>query len=180
MKELDNNKYDTFNKEYEEDHSINYWDKQIKTDKEKRKKVSFNDILTNMNLVVNKEGVLQFMAPNKEDIPYNNTNNYSQYEPNNVQTQAPLDQSVKHSYIFNKYFKDYSDPNVQKPAPRVPKTIEEYNRMLLEDRIKAIEHKKRIDQIKSTKLLFTATPGLGSNPRNMKATKNNLRTMNFG
>ena len=52
--------------------------------------------------------------------------------------------------------------------------------MLLEDKIKAIEHKKRIEQIKSTKLLFTTTPGATSNPRNIRASKNNLRMMNFG
>ena len=52
--------------------------------------------------------------------------------------------------------------------------------MLLEDRKRAIEHKKRIEQIKSKKLLFTTTPGMGTNPRNIQPTKNNLRRMNFG
>ena len=176
--------------------NTNYWE-QSKVENPKKKKVSFDDILTNMNLVVNKEGVLQFMVPNKQDIPEQpnyqqnyNPNDFSQprqYQQNNFlpqqtynhSNQAPLDQSVKHSYIYNKYFKDYVDPNAQKPGPRVPKTIEEYRRMILEDRIKAIQHKKRIDQIKSTKLMFTSAPGSVSNPRNMKATKNTLRTMNF-
>ena len=52
--------------------------------------------------------------------------------------------------------------------------------MLLDDRKKAIEHKIRIEQIKSKKLMFTAPPGLtGVNPRNIRATKNNLHSMNF-
>jgi len=187
IKELDNintmNPYDTFNhKAYEEDNSVNYWKPQTKPENKERKKVSFNDILTNMNLVVNKEGVLQFMVPNKQDIPGQpnyQQNNFLPQQTYNHSNQAPLDQSVKHSYIYNKYFKDYVDPNAQKPGPRVPKTIEEYRQMILEDRIKAIQHKKRIDQIKSTKLMFTSAPGSVSNPRNMKATKNTLRTMNF-
>lgn len=194
IKELDRNntmnQYDTFNhKSYEEDNSINYWNPQIKPENKERKKVSFNDILSNMNLVVNKEGVLQFMVPNKQNIheePNYNSNEFSQprhYQPNNFLPQqinkSPLDQSVKHSYIYNKYFKDYVDPNAQKPGPRVPKTIQEYRKMILEDRIKAIQHKKRIDQIKSTKLMFTSAPGSVSNPRNIKATKNSLGTMNF-
>lgn len=183
IKELENintiNPYDKFNhKSYEEDNSVNYWDQQTTKDNKERKKVSFNDILTNMNLVVNKQGVLQFMVPNKQDNyeqPNYNPNNFSQSSPN----QAPLDQSVKHSYIYNKYFKDYADPNAQQPTIRVPKTIQEYRKMILEDRIKAIHHKKRVDQIKSTKLMFTSAPGSVSNPRNMKATQNTLRTMNF-
>jgi hypothetical protein len=197
IKELDNihtmNPYDTLDhKEYEEDNSVNYWKQPIKQENKERKKVSFNDILTNMNLVVNKEGVLQFMAPNKQDIQQPsvqqnyNPNDFSQ-QPNhflpqqtyNQSNQAPLDHSVKHSYIYNKYFKDYVDPNTHNPGPRVPKTIEEYRQMILEDRIKAIQHKKRIEQIKSTKLMFTSATGSVSDPKNMKATKNTLRTMNF-
>ena len=52
--------YDDFNNNLEnqnEDYS-KYWE-QPKT--EKKKKVSFNDILSNMNLVVGKNGVLQKM-----------------------------------------------------------------------------------------------------------------------
>ncbi len=203
--ELDNintmNPYDTFDyNNFEQKNSTNYWDNSVKTEtKEKRKKVSFNDILSNMNLVVNKQGVLQFMSVNTPELTqqneYQETYQYNPTDfsrPNTYQnpnfipqqnidnTQQPLDPSLKHSYIFNKYFKDYTDTNAQKPSPRVPKTIEEYHQMLLEDKIKAIEHKKRIEQIKSTKLLFTTTPGATSNPRNIRASKNNLRMMNFG
>lgn len=206
--ELDNantmNPYDTFDyNTFEQQNSTNYWENSVKTEtKEKRKKVSFNDILTNMNLVVNKQGVLQLMVPNQQEISEQNVyqpqyNQNYQYNPNEFtqpsQYQTPkfisqqvsrpkedtLDQSVKHSYIYNKYFKDYVDPNVQKPGPRVPKTIEEYRQMLLEDKIRAIEHKKRIEQIKSTKLMFTTAPGSSSNPRNIVASKTNLRMMNF-
>lgn len=200
--ELDNvntmNPYDIFDyNSFDQQNSTNYWENQVKPENtEKRKKVSFNDILSNMNLVVNKQGVLQFIGVNQQDKSQQNNyqpqyNQNYQYDPNNFsqpsqyqsapqkQNSEPIDPSVKHSYIYNKYFKDYSDPNYQKPGPRVPKTMKEYHQMLLEDRLKAIEQKKRIEQIKSTKLLFTSAPGAQSNPRNVVASKNNLRSMNF-
>ena len=65
------------------------------------------------------------------------------------------------------------------PVVRVPKTIEEYKRMLLEDRIKAIEHKRMVEKVKSKKMMFTSTPDARINPRNMQASSNGLRKMNF-
>ena len=199
LSELDNantmNPYDTFDyNSYEEQNGENYWEKpKIKENQIKRKKVSFNDILSNMNLVVNNQGVLQFMGAGKEQ-PIDNYNynqneftqqSYNQSQPNKnlrqgQKTQEPLDPGVKHSYIYNKYFKDYADPNFQKQGPRVTKTIDEYHEMLLDDRKKAIEHKLKMEEIKSKKLLFTSAPGSTSNPRNIQPTKNNLRRMNFG
>jgi hypothetical protein len=154
-----------------------------------------------MNLVVNKAGVLQFMAPTKELISeeqqyisqnnnynYNanqfNEPNFNQHQnfnkPQQINNSKPIDPSVKHSYIYNKYFKDYADPNVGKPIVRVPKTMEEYYQMLLDDKKRAIEHKLRMEQIKSKKLLFTAPEGgIGVNPRNIVTSKNNLRSMTF-
>lgn len=189
--ELDNgnttNPYDTFDYNMiDQQNSRNYWEKPAKIENsEKKKKVSFNDILSNMNLVVNKQGVLQFMTQTQpiQNTYYNEEYQNELSQPNNFihsqQKREPLESPVKHSYIYNKYFKDYADPNYQKPGPRVPKTMEEYHKMLLEDRIKAIEHKKRIEQIKSKKILFTSAPGTQSNPRNVVASKNNLRSMNF-
>jgi len=46
--------------------SQKYWEQNLTQNKnlqQKKKKVSFTDILNNMNLVVNNQGVLQFMAP---------------------------------------------------------------------------------------------------------------------
>lgn len=217
LSEFDNvntkNQYDKFdNTSYQEENGGNYWEKP-KTQETpiKKKKVSFNDILENMNLVVNNQGVLQFMAPNQEqpynppvfknnhdnnydnnlhnNRDYNYYNNYNsnetsrqkfnQHSQQNIKSQ-PLDMSVKHSYIYNKYFKDYADPNVEKQEPRVPKTKEEYYQMLLDDKKKAFEHKLRVDQIKSKKLMFTtSTDATGLNSRNIVTTKNNLRSMNF-
>lgn len=213
LSELDNtntmNPYDTFNYNSYQDNSVeNYWEKsKVQETQPKKKKVSFNDILSNMNFVVNKQGVLQFMIPNQEELQNQqsyNPNDFSkpqyqeskyqqgqkrsynpqfqkaQYQkPQENKNSEPVDQVVKHSYIYNKYFKDYTDQNIERPRPRVPKTIEEYHQMLLEDKIKQIQHRKMIEEVKSKKLLFTSAPGASLNPRNLQASRNNLRMMNF-
>jgi hypothetical protein len=209
--ELDNmttqNPYEKFNEnDYGVDNnSEKYWE-QAKSQKEqqtKKKKVSFNDILSNMNLVVNKKGVLQFMQqtqpimePQQQEYQqdYQYEEQYyqqqyaqqQQYVPQQRQYVQPqqqsVDPSVKHSYIYNKYFKDYANVSAPAPEKKVPKTIEEYNQMVREEKIKRIEERKRISEIKSTKLMFTTTPDnhVGQvNPRNIQPSRNNLRKMSF-
>jgi len=146
-----------------------------------------------MNLVVNKNGVLQFMKPiqdesnNYQAPKYDNHYNEILYKEmpqkqvvklNNNPT--PIDPNVKHSYIYNKYFKDYNDTYTQQEDDiKIPKTIEEYKKMVLEHKINQYKERIRIEQIKSKKLLFT-TPTTGNiNIRNIQASKNNLRMMNF-
>jgi hypothetical protein len=177
-----------------------YWEPQ-KKNTIKKKRVTFDDILLNMNLVVNKNGVLQAMSQiqrEEQEIQHYSNDQFfyeqqyqSQYQSQNQsqnqqqyqsQNQQPLDPSVKHSYIFNKYFKDYRDVNDKKtPEIRTPKTIEEYRQMVLEDKIKRIREAYRISQIKSTKLLFTGNPVVQHHgiQQPIKASKNNLRLMNF-
>jgi hypothetical protein len=197
--ELDNmttqNPYEQFNEnDYGVDNnSEKYWEqaKSQKDQQTKKKKVSFNDILSNMNLVVNKKGSLEFMKPinepQQQDYQYyqgqQQQRQPQQQEQFMPQQRQPVDPSVKHSYIFNKYFKDYADVTPPAPEKRVPKTIEEYNQMVYEDRIKRIEERKRISEIKSTKLMFTTTPDNYAgrvNPRNIQPTRNTLRKMSFG
>ena len=147
-----------------------------------------------MNLVVNNQGVLQFMTTsnsvNEEQYPqqqypqqqYPQQQYPQQQYPQQQypQQQAvrkiePLDPSVKHSYIYNKYFKDYKDVNTPKPV-KVPKTKEEYIQMVLEERTRQIEERKRISQIKSKKMMFTSNY---ANPGNIQASRNTLRRMSF-
>jgi len=171
MNNLDNIKQNDKN-EYK------YWE-QPKKEIPKKKKVSFDDILNNMNLVVNQDGVLQYMRPLQEEPQYYQqeyqTQNYPQQQPiQNIKNNnaTPLDPSVKHSYIYNKYFKDYKDNNVPQQGPRRPKTIEELKQMLRDDKIREIQQKIRLSQIKSKKMLFT-------NVNRIQSTKNNLRTLSF-
>ena len=178
----------------------NYWEKpKVEEKQTRRKKVSFNDILSNMNLVVNNQGVLQFMVPNPNEQPqqyqdssqqqYQHSAQQQQYQhsaqqqyyqdspqqqqyyqdsPQNKGSQPILEQSVKHSY--------YGRENSEKVEPRVPKTIQEYHQMLLEDKIKKIQHRKMIEQVKSKKMIFISDPG---STRNIQVSTNNLRMMNF-
>jgi hypothetical protein len=138
-----------------------------------------------MNLVVNQNGVLQYMEP----IQNNSNDEYNQYQQPYQETypqqqkNEPLDPNVKHSYIFNKYFKEYKDANTSNvPVPRVPKTLEEYRQMVIEDKIKAIQQRNRIAQIKSTKMLYTnnvTNSGIINTNGNLRASRNNLRSMSF-
>ncbi len=185
--------YDSNTNSNQEFNYENYWE-QPKP--EKKKKVSFNDILSNMNLVVGKNGVLQKMqhqqpleqqytseqyVPQQYDYEYLPQQNipqqqYNQYIP---QKEQPINPSVKHSYIYNKYFKDYNDTFQPEPEVLVPKTIEEYRQMVLEQRQKILEERRRIAQIKSTKLMFTTNQNHNVVPTTIKPSKNSLRSMNF-
>jgi len=202
--ELNFNEDDNLGDQPNDDYS-KYWE-QPKP--EKKKKVSFNDILSNMNLVVGKNGVLQQMqqpVTYEQPVydpylpPQNYSQNYSQnqylppqnqYLPQQNQSQynvkkvEPVDPAVKHSFIYNKYFKDYVDAYKPEPEVLVPKTIEEYRQMVYEQKVKQAEERKRIAKIKSTKLMFTTNQGYenannGKNPANIRPSRNNLRSMNF-
>ena len=175
---FDNNTFDVNN--YQQMNNIemdNYWEKQ-KKEPSFKKKVNFADILSNMNLVVNEKGVLQYISYKPEPNQYNPNQN-NQYKANQkpnqnneqLNPQKPLDPAVKNSFIYNKYFKDYKDYK-EAPEQKVPKTIEEYKKMVLEDKIKRIQETARIEQIKSKQILF-------ENVKNIRATNNNLRRMNF-
>lgn len=175
--------------------SNNYWE-TANPKVEKKKKVSYDDILNSLNLVVNKNGVLQYMSVNpnggNQEQPQYNKQQYSQqqYSQQPQQTKVikgkPLDPQVKNSAIFNKYFKDYKDPNAEQVQEvKVPQTMEEYRQMVLEERMRRIQERNRIAQIKSTKMLYESNNGnIGSNNvrnnGNIHASKNNLRMMKFG
>ena len=148
----------------------NYWDtSNVKAQESKKKKINYNDILNSLNLVVNKSGVLQYIT---------STNNEQRQEEQQIKGK-PLEPQVKNSQIYNKYFKDYKDPNAEYVQEvKVPQTVEEYNRMLLEDRIKRIQERNRIAQIKSTKLIFESN-NTQINSGNIRVSKNNLRMMKF-
>ena len=65
--------------------NTNYWE-QSKIEKPKRKKVSFDDILTNMNLVVSKDGTLRSMIPKTNNMLNFNTD-YNEQIPDQHQQQ---------------------------------------------------------------------------------------------
>jgi hypothetical protein len=166
--------------EQEQQFDVNYWETtQVKPQETKKKKFSYDDILNSLNVVVNKNGVLQYItttdAIHEQQL---------QSSPQQIKGK-PLEPQVKNSQIYNKYFKDYKDPNAEYVQEvKVPQTIEEYNRMVLEERIKRILEIRRISQIKSTKLLFESNNNGNSssniiNNQPISASKNSLRMMKF-
>ena len=157
---------------------VNYWETSANTQTPKKKKINYDDILNSLNLVVNKNGVLQYMTTNGNQEP--EQRQYQQQQQQQPNKGKPLEPQVKNSQIYNKYFKDYKDPNAEYVQEvKVPQTIEEYNRMVLEENIKRIQERKRIAQIKSTKMLFESNNIPVNNTGNIVASKNNLRMMKF-
>lgn len=104
------------------------------SNKTTNKKISYEDILSKMNMFVSN-GKLYLDA----DTNIGNTTNNNMTNSNNTTTN--------NSYIYNKYFKNET---VEEPAIRKPKTVQEYKLMLLKDYLQ----RQRIRQIKSTKLLI--------------------------
>jgi hypothetical protein len=155
----------------------NYWETSnvnVNVKDQKKKKINYNDILNSLNLVVNKSGVLQYISTTDSA----QQEQYSHNQPQQPKGK-PLEPQVKNSQIYNKYFKDYKDPNAEYiEEVKVPQTVQEYNRMILEDRIKRIQERNRIAKIKSTKLMFESN-NTQVNNGNIRVSKNNLRMMNF-
>jgi hypothetical protein len=160
---------------------VNYWETSSNTQTQKKKKINYDDILNSLNLVVNKNGVLQYMTTNGNQEPEQKQHQQQQQQHQQQPIKGkPLEPQVKNSQIYNKYFKDYKDPNAEYVQEvKVPQTIEEYNRMVLEENIKRIQERKRIAQIKSTKMLFESNNIPVNNTGNISASKNNLRMMKF-
>ena len=127
------------------------------------KPLTYDDILNSLNLKAKEQGNLQFIEkPQKQtntvkkpivsfDLP--------QFTPQltaqlNIKKDIPTPQQPsnidKNSYIYNKYFKDYKDESVVE-EPKRPMTREEY----IQEYNRRIYEKKRIEQIKSKKLMFS-------------------------
>jgi hypothetical protein len=138
-----------------------------------------------MNLVVNKTGVLQYMTPqqNQEQSQTAAIQGQTTMQGQTAgQLQEPLDHAVKHSFIYNKYFKDYQDVVKEVPQVKIPKTKEEYLQMLIEERINQIEERKRLSIIKSKKMMFTNNTNNTNQTgktENIHASVNSLHVMKF-
>ena len=146
-----------------------YWENNV-VEVKKKKKVTYDDILTTLNLVVAPNGVLQYM--NAKPNTFSDDNNQQQYAPQSILKnpvkQEQIQPQVKHSYIYNKYFKSYKDTNVAVEEPRKPMTRGEYQKMVIEDLIRKRLAQKRVAQIKSKQMAFT------NNNQPIYASRNNL------
>jgi hypothetical protein len=107
---------------------------------EQKPKVSFDDILSKMGMFVSN-GQLHL----SDEAPKQPKQHQQQKQP--IQNINPI--STPHnSYIYNKYFSNENQNT--NTGPRVPKSLQEYRDMLVQD----ILQKQRIKQIKSTKLIM--------------------------
>jgi hypothetical protein len=118
----------------------------------KKPKVTYEDILTSLNLKVNN-GKLEVIPPSQK----NNASSQPIY--NNItkkitQTIPQQNPNQQNSYIYNKYFKDYRDPQDQRSQEPIYITPQEYRRRVLLELVRRKYERKRISEIKSKKLLF--------------------------
>jgi hypothetical protein len=129
-----------------------------------RPKISYGDILNSMNVsLVN--GVLMY---NRGDVSLPQQQHQQVQQPQQQQTttkqvkitSAPIPEEIKQSKVYNKYFKNYRDPSEPQIEVQAPTTIEEYKKMVLEDKVKRFLAQKRAERIKSTKMIF-ANPQVG-------------------
>ena len=119
-----------------------------------KKAFTYDDILSSMNLVVSSNGVLQYMNPKTSD---SESAFDCEYESTIKNSNKPIHNNVghelKHSYIYNKYYKNYKDPEenvIQKPLTR-----EEYKQLLINEYIQRKINKHRIAHIKPKRMAFT-------------------------
>lgn len=129
------------------------------------KKLSYDDILNNMGMFVDKEEEEVYLLPKQQTNNYfnnsNNSNNIVSLEQNktpitnkpvvinnnNNNNNEVINNNInRNSYIYNKYFKN--ELNTDVGEVRKPKTMEEYKLMLLQDLLQ----KQRIRQIKSKQI----------------------------
>jgi hypothetical protein len=140
-----------------------YWEQPTSaTRTNQSRKVSFPDILSNMNLVV-ENGILKHIGPKKFA------------ETKVIENEPIID---KNSYIMNKYFNNYINPPEPSYPSHIPQTKEEYIQILIEERQKRYEQQRRIKEIKSTQMNFTTN----DNPVQRKPilpSNNTLRKMVF-
>ena len=100
---------------------------------------------------------------NNNDIQHQHYNqpNYQGNEVNQIQNQnkiqpnyQSLDPRIKNSPIYNKYFKNYKDPNEVK-LPEKPLTPQELRIKIIKHNIEVQQAKKRLAQIKSKKMFYS-------------------------
>ena len=133
----------------------NYWDNKPDHSAQKKARFSYDDILNSLNLVV-QNGVLKQIqvkptqGQGQSQGQRQGQNQGQLQQQPMAQKSVTFDPQVKNSYIYNKYFKDYAQPG----APMVPLTPEQRKQQAIKDYFDRITARKRIEQIKSRKLLF--------------------------
>ena len=143
MSELNNNSSD--------DHIYDAILKKINElpSKPTKPKISYDDILTSLNMKVNN-GKLEFILNTNHSNHSNHSNHLNHSNHSNQSKNVTIPQNIKqqNNYIYNKYFSDYKE--VKDEIPRRPLTRREYIQKLKDEQ----RERHRIYQIKPNKLFF--------------------------
>jgi hypothetical protein len=122
---------------------------------EQKPKLSYDDILSKMGMFV-AEGQLHLLDNQPLEVQQQirqqirKTKSVNKVTEQYVEQPQPI-QNQQNSYIYNKYFSnEMQNTDV---GPRVPRSLQEYRNMLLQDLIQ----KQRVKQMKSTKLVMPTT-----------------------
>jgi len=121
---------------------------------EQKPKLSYDDILSKMGMFV-AEGQLHLLDNQPLEVKEQIRNQIKnpvktpvKKQQQQQQQQFVEEQPNQNSYIYNKYFSN--EMQNTEVGPRVPRNLQEYRDMLLQD----IIQKQRIKQTKSTKLIM--------------------------
>ena len=161
LEEKRNHFYETDNIQIEIEQEQNEQNEQnnqyLKNSKPKIKRnpnaVSYDDILNSLGFGVSN-GTL-----------YHKNTTMPQSQSNQASEPVPLDPRIKNSPVYNKYFKNYKDPNEIR-EPEIPLTREQLRAKIIRQYIESQEAKKRISQIKSKKMFYSTQNISISNPQN--------------
>lgn len=123
-----------------------------------KKAFTYDDILTSMNLVVSSDGVLQYMNT-KSDITSDSVSD-TVFQPKKSRNNN-VGPELKHSYIYNKYYKNYKDPAAQEEEViRKPLTKAEYKQYIVNEILKRKKNKQRIAHLKPKQMAFTTNSNI--------------------
>jgi len=114
---------------------------------QQRPKVSYDDILSKMGMFV-AEGQLHLLDNQPPEVQEQIRHQIKKTKSTEEYMRPVEQQAPQNSYIYNKYFSN--EMQNTGAGPRVPRDLQEYRDMLLQDFIK----KQRIRQMKSTKLIM--------------------------
>lgn len=119
---------------------------------EQKPKLSYDDILSKMGMFV-AEGQLHLLDNQPLEVQQQIRQQIKKTKPVNQVTEQYIEQPQQqqpnqNSYIYNKYFSN--EMQNTDTGPRVPRSLQEYRNMLLQDLIQ----KQRVKQMKSTKLIM--------------------------
>ena len=156
---------------------------ELKDNRKVKKEISYDDILASLNMVV-VDGKLQFINPsisNKKHTEILNKTNQYQQKPQQQQQNLgnkPISNYnsniiQKNSYIHNKLFKNYKLESSPPPQPLPRMTKQQFQRYQILNYIRRREAQRRINLIKSKKLVFYS-----NNNSNVQYSKGNNGNLN--